>query len=79
MANWQWILFWILVSTPFALNLRRALRARARNHRPLLKGLLVACAIPANLTNRRSGGQRAAGNVTCARFAHFGGWGYAEH
>jgi len=37
MANWQWILFWILVSTPFALNLRRALRARARNHRSLLK------------------------------------------
>jgi hypothetical protein len=23
MANWEWIVFWVLVALPFALNLRR--------------------------------------------------------
>jgi hypothetical protein len=33
MDGWQWILFWILVITPFLLNLFRQIRTRARNHR----------------------------------------------
>ena len=32
MSNWQWILFWILVSTPFLLNLRRLIRRRTKDH-----------------------------------------------
>jgi hypothetical protein len=35
MANWEWVLFWILVIAPFALNLRRLWHARERNHRSL--------------------------------------------
>lgn len=35
MVGWEWVLFWILVITPFALNLRRLWRDRARNHRSL--------------------------------------------
>lgn len=35
MANWEWVLFWILVITPFALNLRRLWQARERNDRSL--------------------------------------------
>jgi hypothetical protein len=32
MANWEWILFWILVATPFVLNLRRLIRVRDREN-----------------------------------------------
>jgi|GEM_PF-3967826 hypothetical protein len=34
MANWQWIIFWILVAAPFVLNARRILRTRRGDHRP---------------------------------------------
>jgi hypothetical protein len=34
MADWQWILFWILVVAPFVLNARRILKIRRGNHRP---------------------------------------------
>jgi hypothetical protein len=33
MANWQWILFWILIAAPFVLNLRRLIRHRRGDHR----------------------------------------------
>jgi hypothetical protein len=35
MAIWEWILFWILVATPFVLNIRRVIRDWERNHRTL--------------------------------------------
>src|ERR1700689_4858481 len=35
MANWQWIIFWVLVAAPFVLSLRRVLRTRRGGHRPL--------------------------------------------
>ena len=34
MANWQWIIFWVLVAAPFVLSLRRVLRTRRGDHRP---------------------------------------------
>jgi hypothetical protein len=33
MANWQWIIFWILVTAPFVLNVRRVFRTRRGDHR----------------------------------------------
>ena len=30
MANWEWILFWILVALPFILNIRRLIRVRSQ-------------------------------------------------
>jgi hypothetical protein len=33
MVNWQWIIFWILVTAPFVLNVRRLVRTRRGNHR----------------------------------------------
>jgi hypothetical protein len=31
MANWQWILFWILIAAPFALNILRVIRTQRRD------------------------------------------------
>jgi hypothetical protein len=30
-ANWQWILFWILIAAPFALNIRRVILSQRRD------------------------------------------------